>query len=339
MSILGFLGLVGTLVLTWWAFIKPLFTCTFRLDNESSKRLLAAILENPGWKFVINDHHVIEPKTPEIYDAFVYLRGCLFYYSRSERLMTAGWKSKEPLTQITCLRWQKKDLEELFRSKGDDRTVPINLLGPGTSGDSDKLGQLDIDHDNSVFLDPILYTDIESDVRAVVQGVKPKTSMLLYGSPGSGKTQFIKYLAKKYRLPVNVIYFSPDFSNHDIATMFANIPRKCIVLMEDFDTFFNGRECTMKNDQVRFTFDSIINALDGMHNDYKGVVFAMTANDIDRIDDSLKKRPSRFKFVRELTPPSYDIRLKILKDEKLAQESEGMTLDQVFTLSSLRNEL
>ena len=188
-NILGILGVIGTLFLSWWAIVRPLFTCTFRLDNESSKRLLSAILEGSKWKFVINDHHVIEPKTPEIYDAFVYLQGCLFFYSRSERLMTAGWKSKEPLTQITCLRWQKKSLEDLFRAKGDDRTVPINLLGPGTSGDSDKLGQLDIDQDNTVFLDPSLYEDIEADVRDVSNGVKKKTSMLLYGSPGSGKTQ------------------------------------------------------------------------------------------------------------------------------------------------------
>ena len=31
----------------------------------------------------------------------------------------------------------------------------------------------------------------------------------------------------------------------------------------------------IKNENVRFTFDAIINALDGIHNDYKQVVFIL----------------------------------------------------------------
>jgi AAA+ superfamily predicted ATPase len=114
--------------------------------------------------------------------------------------------------------------------------------------------------------------------------------------------------------------------------MFANIPPKCIVLFEDFDTYFDKRVCLIKNEQVRFTFDAIINSLDGVYNDYKGVFFVMTANDIDKIDDSLRKRPSRFRFVKEFSGPSEKIRRRILQDDDLVRVSEGFTLDQVFHL-------
>jgi hypothetical protein len=59
----------------------------------------------------------------------------------------------------------------------------------------------------------------------------------------------------------------------------------------------------------------------------------MTTNDLDKIDDSLKKRPSRFKFVREFSGPDDEIRRQIFSgDESLVLASAGMTLDQVFSL-------
>ena len=178
------------------------------------------------------------------------------------------------------------------------------------------------------------FEDIEADVAKVAKGSLKRTSFLLHGPPGNGKTNFIRQLARKYTLPIYVIYFNPDYNNLDIARMFSEIPRRCIILFEDFDNYFDGRNCTMKNDQVKFTFDSIINALDGVHNDYRGVVFAMTANNIDRIDSSLKCRPSRFKFVREFGNPNRSLRAKILGSAEMADSTEGMSLDEVFNKRS-----
>jgi SpoVK/Ycf46/Vps4 family AAA+-type ATPase len=118
--------------------------------------------------------------------------------------------------------------------------------------------------------------------------------------------------------------------------MFNDIPERCIVLFEDFDNYFNKRECIMKNDKVKFTFDVILSALDGVYNDYKQTFFFMTCNNIDNIDLSIKDRPSRMKFVREITGPSYQKRLEILKgNDELAELTEGMTTDKVFFAKSL----
>lgn len=103
------------------------------------------------------------------------------------------------------------------------------------------------------------------------------------------------------------------------------------MLMEDFDNYFNGRECILKNDSVKFSFDSFINSLDGVHNDYKQVVFILTANDINNIDESIKNRPSRFRFVKEVPHPDRETRLRILKNEVLVDLTEGYSLDKVFS--------
>ena len=324
--ILGALGSV-------WAFIRYILVCSYRLEPDTSKRILSRILNEGCAKYIINSQHVLSPKLPETFTALASLDGCEFFFSREERLLTTGWKSKEDISKIIFLRWRRPRIEKLLSRSSDEITVPVNALNPGGN---EKLGEIIRDEDAKVYLHPSIYADIESEVAAVAADKLMKTSMLLHGQPGNGKTQFVKYLAKKYNLPINVVYFSPEYSNIEIATMFANVPPRCIILFEDFDTYFNGRDCTMKNEHVRFTFDSIINALDGVYNDYKGVVFIMTTNDLDKIDDSLKKRPSRFKFVKEFAGPCEEVRIALLgNDDRLIKETEGMTLDQVFNLTDV----
>ena len=55
------------------------------------------------------------------------------------------------------------------------------------------------------------------------------------------------------------LYLNPEYNNYDIACMFASVPRRSLVLMEDFDNYFDKRTCLMKNDQVKFTFDAVDN--------------------------------------------------------------------------------
>jgi len=331
LSILGFLGLLGTSFVSVWAAFKYVLLGTYRLNGDTSKRLIDKIMKEAQWTWVLSGEHVVEPKYPDIFDSLVVLSGTPFYFSRAERLMTAGWKGKEDVSSITFFRWSRKRIDSFLRDEGAAKAITISALSPNGS---DRLGELLAAAGAQVYMDPGTYEDMESEVARVASGELNKTGLLLHGPPGSGKTQFVKYLAKKYSLPINVVYLNAEYCNYDIARMFAEVPRRCIVLLEDFDNYFSGRECSMKHDQVRFTFDSIINALDGIHNDYRGVVFVMTANDISRVDDAIKARPSRFKFVREFGPPSDAVRMKILDDKRLVKKTAGMTLDQVFATKS-----
>jgi SpoVK/Ycf46/Vps4 family AAA+-type ATPase len=201
---------------------------------------------------------------------------------------------------------------------------------------SDKLGQLSTNEKSEVYINKEQYEPIEQDIEKILASGKGKSSALLYGKPGTGKTRLVKYFSLKYNLPIYSIFLNPEYNNLDILVMFNDIPEKCIVLFEDFDNYFNKRECIMKNNEVKFTFDSLLSVLDGVYNEYNQVFFFMTCNDISKIDASIKDRPSRMKFVTEITGPNYENRLRILDGNiELAEMTENMTTDRVFFVKSL----
>ena len=325
-GILPLIGLIGSTLLSVWAAFKYLLTSSYRLEDGVSKLLLSRIRKEKPLSWMFGGEHVTPPRFPELWEGFLLLDKIPLYFHRNERLMTAGWKSKESISILSFFRWNRSQVDRLLAHVNTGESVQVSALTPhGT----DRLGELEPGGEGELYLNPGSYEDVEEDVKRVLAGELNKTSALLYGSPGNGKTRFVRYLSKKYSLPINVVYLLPDYSNLDISLMFSNIPQRSIVLLEDFDNLFDGRKCTIPNDQIKFTFDSIINALDGVHNDYRQVVFIMTVNDIGKVDDSIKERPSRFKFVKEFGPPKLEVRERILGDRNLAIIAEGLSLDKV----------
>lgn len=323
------LGILTTVIVSVWAILKYLILDHYRIDNDLSKRLIARIRKSESFEWIFSQDHVQEPKFPDIYQSFVVMGGVPFFLDRGERLLNAGWKSKENVSFVIFPRWLRRRMNDILEGKdSEDRTIPIMAMLPSNP---DRLGELIAEPSPDIFLPESLYQDIEEDVKLVLSGQKRKTSALLYGAPGNGKSQFVKYLSKKYELPIYIVYLTPEYTNLDIALMFSGIPQRSIVLMEDFDNYFNGRECILKNDSIKFSFDSIINSLDGVHNDYNQVIFILTANNIENIDESIKNRPSRFRYVREVPPPNREIRLRILKNDILVDLTEGYSLDKVFS--------
>ena len=314
-----------------WAFFKYILLIEMRVDSNTYKTLYD--LCGGERKIMIYEEFVSENRHPVAYVAFCFFKDApWFHLDHSERLMQAGFNDKDHVTVLTCFRWRHGRLKNFLRSKLKEMQlctlgVPVQLMLPyGT----DKIGSL-----KEVFAEPIfereMWADIEEEVLEVVEGSRRKTSALLYGPPGNGKSFFIKYLATKYRLPVMIFTLNPDWNNHDLLLIFAQIPKKCIVLFEDFDNYFDKRTCIIGGDNksIKFTFDIILNGLDGAYTTHENVIFIMTVNDIDKVDEALRNRPSRFKFVREFGNPSLETRMRLLP-KGLAEESEGQSLDQVF---------
>lgn len=327
-NVFALLGIIGSTIISVWAFFKYLLLGSYRLEDSTAKNLIDKIKrENPP-HWLLSIEYTTPPRYPSIWDGFVLLNGIPTHFSRTERMLNAGWKSSDTTSTLTFLRWQRRSVDKMLVHEGVAlSTVLVSALSP--SG-SDRLGEIQLGDPGELFLNEGSHEDIENDVRRTIEGKLDKTSALLYGPPGNGKSRFVKYLAKKYSLPIFIVYFRDDFSNHDVSIMFSNIPKRCIVLFEDFDSLFDKRQCIMTNEHIKFTFDSILNGLDGVHNDYKETVFIMTVNDISKVDDSLKNRPSRFKFVKEFSHPSADVRSRILKDPQLVAKTEGYSLDKVF---------
>ena len=336
MGVWSLIGVIGGLLVSIWAFLKYIISQSMRLDDNLSKSLIPSIM-NAKYKFEINNEISVNKKYPSTYSSFVFLNGTLLYFTRSERLLTAGWQSKETISELYYFRWHRERVKSFIGGIVNAKEY-VNVMALAPWG-SDKLGQLSTSEKPKVYINKDQYTDIEEDIVNILTTGKGKTSALLYGKPGTGKTRLIKYFSLKYNLPIYSIFLNPEYNNLDILVMFNDIPEKCIVLFEDFDNYFNKRECIMKNNEVKFTFDSLLSVLDGVYNEYNQVVFFMTCNDIDKIDASIKDRPSRMKFVNEITGPNYENRLDILDGNiELAEMTENMTTDRVFFVKSLTDK-
>jgi SpoVK/Ycf46/Vps4 family AAA+-type ATPase len=233
---------------------------------------------------------------------------------------------------LVCFRWDYGGLKSFLQTLNYKNTdIPVDIIMPYSS---DRIGSIKKDNDNkpvaNIQADYDFISLLESDLNKMCKGEMDKTGAILHGKPGNGKTFFIKYIASKYDLPVKVVSFNPDWTNHDILNLFSQVSSKCIVLFEDFDNYFDGRNCLIKSESIKFTFDTILNCFDGVYNNYKHVVFFMTVNDIDKVDEAIKNRPSRFRYVAEFKNPDFNTRLKILENKTLAEETDGLNLDQVF---------
>lgn len=336
MGIWGLIGVIGSVLVSIWATMRYLVSQHMRLDDNLSKNILPYLIKAKR-KFEINNEISINKKYPSTYSSFVFIDGIFIFFSKSERLLTTGWQSKEVLSEIYYLRWQRKKVEAFVRSKASS-VEHVNVMALTPWG-SDKLGELSKLEEPKVYINDDQYEDIETDIVEMLLSASGKTSALLHGLPGTGKTRLVKYFSIKYDLPIYSIYLNPEYNNLDILFMFSDIPKKCIVLFEDFDNYFDKRECIMKNNEVKFTYDVILSVLDGVYNEYNQVAFFMTCNDIEKVDKAIKERPSRMKYVREITGPNFAKRLEILDgDVELAELTEGMTTDKVFFAKSINGK-
>lgn len=327
------IGIIGSAIASAWVTIKYLISQTYRLDDNVSKTVIQEIKLHSRFNFVLNNEFIVNKKYPRVYRSIAYIDGVFMMFVRDERLLSAGWQPRETVSEIYYLRWQRKKVEA-FLTKVANIKDTINVLALTPYG-ADKLGEYELNDNPVVYIDEEQYKDIDDDVAKMINQGHGKTSCLLYGKPGTGKTRLVKYLSQKYNMPVYSVFLNPEYTNLDVMFMFESIPPKSIVLFEDFDNYFNKRECTIKSEHIKFTFDSILSVLDGVYNDYKQILFVMTCNDIERIDESLKERPSRFKYVREIKAPGYMKRLELLDNPELATATDGLTLDKIFFYKSM----
>jgi chaperone BCS1 len=115
-----------------------------------------------------------------------------------------------------------------------------------------------------------------------------KTSFLLTGVPGAGKTSLVKALALKYKRPVYILSFTKQLTDESLIDLMGELKEDAILLIEDIDAFFVDRQPV----NINISFSAFINFLDGMLGRGNGVMIFMTANNPDRLDHALI-RPGR----------------------------------------------
>lgn len=341
MSWLGWIGVLFGIFASVWVFFRYIVTVTVRLDARTFKTLYELAKEYGHRRFILTEEFITEAKYPVDYKSLCWFpHAPWFYLDHGERLLTAGWHGKDSITNLTVFRWNYRKVKIYLNTKIKELQlaslgVSVEVITPNYT---DMIGLIKTNPPTPA-LNPKLWRDIEQEAADVFEGRKQRSGALIYGPPGNNKTFFVKYLATKYRVPIKIITFTPDFSNFDVMLIFSQIAGPCIVLFEDFDNYFHGRKCVLGSDNksIKFTFDVILNGLDGVYNTYEQAFFIMTVNDIAKVDAALKNRPSRFKFLREFANPDLETRRTLLPVE-WAENSDGLNLDQIFRLKEFHEQ-
>jgi len=129
------------------------------------------------------------------------------------------------------------------------------------------------------------------------RGLTWKRGYCLYGPPGTGKTTLVRTIAQQLNIPLVLfslsnIRSSEDFLHYWSKEMTSN-PK--VIVFEDFDASYDGREPV--GDHCP-TFDTILNAIDGVAKESGRIIF-ITTNHIDKIDPAML-RPGRVDISAEL---------------------------------------
>jgi hypothetical protein len=173
----------------------------------------------------------------------------------------------------------------------------------------------------------------------VERGIAWRRGYLLHGKPGTGKTSLVRAIAYHFDIPTFVFDLS-TMDNFDFLAAWKKTQGnyRRIVLFEDFDTVFHGRENVLAGSGL--SFETILNVLDGIERE-NGLALFVTTNHVEHIDDALgaprsdggSTRPGRIDVIVEMEEMDRSGRLKIakriLKDdavaERLTDEGAGDT--------------
>ena len=159
----------------------------------------------------------------------------------------------------------------------------------------------------------------------------------LVGKPGTGKTSLVRAVSQDRDLPVYPFDLA-TMSNMDFrkgwSVALSNTP--CVVLLEDIDGVFQGRENVVAQSRDGFsagvTFDCLLNAISGVQN-ANGILLILTTNRPESLDEALI-RPGRIDKMFELPDMPAECRRKlaelILSDcpeliDRVVGEGEGDT--------------
>ncbi|KAG2193996.1 hypothetical protein INT47_004998 [Mucor saturninus] len=130
------------------------------------------------------------------------------------------------------------------------------------------------------------------------RGIPYRRGYLLHGPPGTGKTSFIQSLASKVKMNVAILNLSAAANDDALSTALAQVPKSCILVIEDLDHYQFEEGVPEKQDgktppkeKNTVSVSGILNAIDGITSLEESIIF-MTCNDINTIPPALI-RPGR----------------------------------------------
>ncbi|MEM6676539.1 MAG: AAA family ATPase [Pseudomonadota bacterium] len=133
------------------------------------------------------------------------------------------------------------------------------------------------------------------------RGVPWRRGYLLHGPPGTGKSSLIRALASSLELDIATADLGRKGLDDDtLRRSLAEAPRNALLVFEDIDAVYRGREAEEAGSTARVSFSGLLNAIDGVAAQ-EGRALIMTTNHPERLDPALI-RPGRADVHLELGP-------------------------------------
>ena len=175
------------------------------------------------------------------------------------------------------------------------------------------------------------------------RGIPYQMGYLFYGPPGNGKTSLAVALASKFGRSLYLARVSGVGDEAFLSSM-GQVPKHSIVLIEDVDCFFDGREAVAAGSIVdsQMNFSSFLNAIDGVAGS-EGRLLIMTTNHKDKLDPALI-RPGRVDHQVEIADATYDQTRKLFlqffpEETELSVRFADAFSDKQYSMASLQGYL
>ena len=165
---------------------------------------------------------------------------------------------------------------------------------------------------DNIYLDGGIIDDLKKDLDTFKDsketydkyGIRYKRTYLFYGEPGTGKSSLSLAISNYTKRDVLSINMSKDMTDSNLITLVSNRPNKSIILFEDIDCLLDdiNRNEESKEKEVKISLSCILNILDGIYTP-NDVIFIITTNNLDKIDDAIKRK-GRTDILMEVKKPN-----------------------------------
>ena len=271
------------------------------------------------------------------------------YYTEIAKIIEAGMR-KDPTKVASYSRLLAKKMNDDGEKRGSSRILSVlDKMGSGqavmdmlTAMPVDQESRLDIaEIDYAPGVDNIILSKsvqdmlddfkdtIKSKNKMMSMGLDFRTTLLLYGPPGCGKTSAAKYLASELKLPLITARFDTLISSllgntaKNIHRIFEYAKKQpCILFLDEFDAIAKARDDSHELGELKRVVNSLLQNIDDFAQE--GILIAAT-NHAGMLDTAVWRR---FQTIIELPQPGAEEIRRFIEQFPDVADDSGITDSQ-----------